>query len=95
MGRRTHGRTLLASGSPAAITVGSLAELLAFITVFSVLGAYRAELYAPRVRCTGAALGHNLGGILGARSPRSRRPGRPRTVARRGRWPCAPRRWHC
>jgi MFS family permease len=55
---------LLASGSPAAITVGSLAELLAFITAFAVLGAYLPELYAPRVRCTGAALG-NLGGILG------------------------------
>lgn len=56
---------LLASGSPVAITVGSAAELLAFITVFAVVGAYLPELYAPRVRCTGAALGYNLGGVLG------------------------------
>lgn len=56
---------LLASGEPVAIAVGSAAELIAFITVFAVVGAYLPELYAPRVRCTGAALGYNLGGVLG------------------------------
>lgn len=56
---------LLATGSPVAMALGSTAELLAFITAFAVLGAYLPELYEPRVRCTGAALGYNLGGILG------------------------------
>ncbi|MFD3453592.1 MFS transporter [Streptomyces sp. NPDC058691] len=56
---------LLGTGSPAALVLGSAAQLLAFITVFAVLGAYLPELYPPRVRCTGASLGYNLGGILG------------------------------
>lgn len=86
---------LLASGEPVAIAVGSAAELIAFITVFAVVGAYLPELYAPRVRCTGAALGYNLGGVLGgALTP---------LVATRlvagtgtpGRWRCTSRPWHC
>ncbi|MEU6345475.1 MFS transporter, partial [Streptomyces sp. NPDC046977] len=56
---------LLGTGSPAALVLGSAAQLLAFIAVFAVLGAYLPELYPPHVRCTGASLGYNLGGILG------------------------------
>ncbi|MFF3562950.1 MFS transporter [Streptomyces sp. NPDC002574] len=56
---------LLGTGSPAALVLGSAAQLLAFIAVFAVLGAYLPELYPPRMRCTGASLGYNLGGILG------------------------------
>ncbi|MFJ4984790.1 MFS transporter [Streptomyces sp. NPDC088732] len=56
---------LLGTGSPAALVLGSAAQLLAFIAVFAVLGAYLPELYPTQVRCTGASLGYNLGGILG------------------------------
>ena len=39
--------------------------MLAFVTMFAVIAAYLPELYEPRVRCTGAAVGYNLGGVLG------------------------------
>ncbi|MEU6554999.1 MFS transporter [Streptomyces sp. NPDC046915] len=56
---------LLATGAPALMFLGFLGALLAFITMFAVIAAYLPELYEPRVRCTGAAVGYNLGGVLG------------------------------
>ena len=56
---------LLATGAPLLMFVGFLGALLAFVTMFAVVGAYLPELYEPRVRCTGAAVGYNLGGVLG------------------------------
>ncbi|MER6262684.1 MFS transporter [Streptomyces sp900105245] len=56
---------LLATGEPLLMFLGILGALLAFITVFAVIAAYLPELYEARVRCTGAAVGYNLGGVLG------------------------------
>jgi MFS family permease len=56
---------LLATGEPLLMFLGFLGALLAFITMFGVIAAYLPELYEPRVRCTGAAVGYNLGGVLG------------------------------
>ncbi|MFD7304794.1 MFS transporter [Streptomyces pharetrae] len=56
---------LLATGAPLLMFLGFLGAMLAFITVFAVIAAYLPELYEPRVRCTGAAVGYNLGGVLG------------------------------
>ncbi|OII59931.1 MULTISPECIES: MFS transporter [unclassified Streptomyces] len=56
---------LLYTGRPAAMFLGLLVALLAFITMFAVVAAYLPELYEPRVRCTGAAVGYNLAGVLG------------------------------
>ncbi|MGV9453396.1 MFS transporter [Streptomyces sp. NPDC003635] len=56
---------LLATGSPLLMFFGFLGAMLAFITMFAVIAAYLPELYEPRVRCTGAAVGYNLGGVLG------------------------------
>lgn len=56
---------LLATGAPALMFLGFLGALLAFIAMFAVIAAYLPELYEPRVRCTGAAVGYNLGGVLG------------------------------
>ncbi|MET7381905.1 MFS transporter [Streptomyces sp. NPDC005526] len=56
---------LLATGAPPLMFLGFLGALLAFITMFAVISAYLPELYEPRVRCTGAAVGYNLGGVLG------------------------------
>ncbi|MFJ9341199.1 MFS transporter [Streptomyces sp. NPDC101733] len=56
---------LLRTGEPLLITVGCVGALLGMVTVFAVVGAYLPELYAPRIRCTGAAVGYNLGGVLG------------------------------
>ncbi|MET8980143.1 MFS transporter [Streptomyces sp. NPDC004539] len=56
---------LLATGEPLLMFLGFLGALLAFITTYAVIGAYLPELYEPRVRCTGAAVGYNLGGVLG------------------------------
>ncbi|WP_407547535.1 MFS transporter [Streptomyces sp. Pv4-95] len=56
---------LLATGAPLLMFLGILGAMLAFITMFAVIAAYLAELYEPRVRCTGAAVGYNLGGVLG------------------------------
>jgi MFS family permease len=57
--------SLLATGRPLLMFVGILGALLAFVTMFAVVAAYLPELYETRVRCTGAALGYNLGGVLG------------------------------
>ncbi len=57
--------TLLATGEPLLMFLGFLGAMLAFITMFAVIAAYLPELYEPRVRCTGAAVGYNLGGVLG------------------------------
>ncbi|MEU8542633.1 MFS transporter [Streptomyces sp. NPDC048717] len=56
---------LLATARPWLMFLGFLGASLAFITVFSVVAAYLPELYEPRVRCTGAAVGYNLAGVLG------------------------------
>ncbi|MFJ4976602.1 MFS transporter [Streptomyces coeruleorubidus] len=56
---------LLATGTPLPMFLGFLGAMLAFITMFAVIAAYLPELYEPRVRCTGAAVGYNLGGVLG------------------------------
>ena len=56
---------LLATGSPLPMFLGFLGAMLSFITMFAVIAAYLPELYEPRVRCTGAAVGYNLGGVLG------------------------------
>ncbi|MFF3815177.1 MFS transporter [Streptomyces bluensis] len=57
--------SLLATGEPLLMFFGFLVAMLAFITMFAVIAAYLPELYEPRVRCTGAAVGYNLGGVLG------------------------------
>ncbi|MEU8929448.1 MFS transporter [Streptomyces sp. NPDC048409] len=56
---------LLATGEPVLMFLGFTGALIAFIAMFSVIAAYLPELYEPRVRCTGAAVGYNLGGVLG------------------------------
>ncbi|WFB11852.1 MHS family MFS transporter [Streptomyces sp. LX-29] len=56
---------LLHTGRPALMFLGFLGALLAFVLMFAVTGAYLPELYEPRVRCTGAAVGYNLAGVLG------------------------------
>ncbi|MGW5604658.1 MFS transporter [Streptomyces sp. NPDC003753] len=56
---------LLATGEPLLMFVGFLGAGLALITMFAVIAAYLPELFEPRVRCTGAAVGYNLGGVLG------------------------------
>ncbi|MGW7368920.1 MFS transporter [Streptomyces sp. NPDC054841] len=56
---------LLQTAEPVLMFVGFLGALLAFITMFAVVAAYLPELYEPRVRCTGAAVGYNLAGVLG------------------------------
>ncbi|MGV9605098.1 MFS transporter [Streptomyces sp. NPDC003631] len=56
---------LLSTGEPALMFLGFLGAMLSFITMFAVVAAYLPELYEPRVRCTGAAVGYNLGGVLG------------------------------
>ncbi|MEV6052630.1 MFS transporter [Streptomyces sp. NPDC052107] len=56
---------LLATGQPLLMFLGILGALIAFVTMFAVIAAYLPELYEARVRCTGAAVGYNLGGVLG------------------------------
>ncbi|MFI9805354.1 MFS transporter [Streptomyces sp. NPDC052301] len=56
---------LLATGEPLLMFLGILGALIAFVTMFAVVAAYLPELYEARVRCTGAAVGYNLGGVLG------------------------------
>ncbi|MFD5794644.1 MFS transporter [Streptomyces diastatochromogenes] len=56
---------LLATGEPLLMFLGILGALVAFVIMFSVIAAYLPELYEARVRCTGAAVGYNLGGVLG------------------------------
>ncbi|MBW8739641.1 MAG: MFS transporter [Streptomyces turgidiscabies] len=56
---------LLSTGEPLLMFLGFLVAMIAFVTMFAVIAAYLPELYEPRVRCTGAAAGYNLGGVLG------------------------------
>jgi MFS family permease len=56
---------LLATGEPLLMFLGLLGALVSFVVMFAVIAAYLPELYEPRVRCTGAAVGYNLGGVLG------------------------------
>ncbi|MFI1352045.1 MFS transporter [Streptomyces sp. NPDC020898] len=56
---------LLSTGEPLLMFLGFLVAMIAFVTMFAVIAAYLPELYEPRVRCTGAAVGYNLGGVLG------------------------------
>ncbi len=77
---------LLATGEPLLLFLGILGALLAFITMFAVIAAYLPELYEARVRCTGAAVGYNLGGVLGG-APRSwPRRSPPTAGVSRGAW---------
>ncbi|MCX5383111.1 MFS transporter [Streptomyces sp. NBC_00083] len=56
---------LLETAEPLLMFAGFLGAMLAFITMFAVIAAYLPELYEPKVRCTGAAVGYNLGGVIG------------------------------
>ncbi|MFD9572078.1 MFS transporter [Streptomyces sp. NPDC059982] len=56
---------LLRTADPLLVTLGCAGALLGMVSAFAVVGAYLPELYAPRIRCTGAAVGYNLGGVLG------------------------------
>ncbi|MFC5723036.1 MFS transporter [Streptomyces gamaensis] len=56
---------LLHTGRPLPMLLGFLGAGLASSAEFAVIAAYLPELYAPRVRCTGAAVGYNLAGVLG------------------------------
>ncbi|WP_331448176.1 MFS transporter [Streptomyces xanthochromogenes] len=56
---------LLGTAEPLLMFAGFLGAMLAFISMFAVIAAYLPELYEPRVRCTGAAVGYNLGGVVG------------------------------
>ncbi len=56
---------LLRTGRPALMLLGFVVAMLSFVTTFGVVGAYLPELYEARVRCTGAAVGYNLAGVLG------------------------------
>ncbi|MFF5443763.1 MFS transporter [Streptomyces sp. NPDC012888] len=56
---------LLGTGDPLLMTLGFTGALFGMVTMFAVVGAYLPELYEPRIRCTGAAVGYNLGGVLG------------------------------
>ncbi|MFJ8014643.1 MFS transporter [Streptomyces sp. NPDC096339] len=56
---------LLRTADPLLMTLGFVGALLGMVTMFAVVGAYLPELYDPRIRCTGAAVGYNLGGVLG------------------------------
>lgn len=56
---------LLSTGEPLLMFLAVLGALLSFVAMSSVIAAYLPELYEPRVRCTGAAVGYNLGGVLG------------------------------
>ncbi|MFH8370800.1 MFS transporter [Streptomyces sp. NPDC018031] len=56
---------LVQTGEPLLMFLGFLGAMLAFILMYAVTGAYLPELYEPRVRCTGAAVGYNLAGVLG------------------------------
>ncbi|WMX47623.1 MFS transporter [Streptomyces roseicoloratus] len=56
---------LLHTARPLLMFLGFLGSLLAFMAMFAVVAAYLPELYEPRVRCTGAAVGYNLAGVLG------------------------------
>ncbi|MFD5555107.1 MFS transporter [Streptomyces sp. NPDC127068] len=56
---------LLDTGEPVLMFLGFMVALIAFVTMFAVIAAYLPELYEPRMRCTGAAVGYNLAGVLG------------------------------
>ncbi|MEV7615436.1 MFS transporter [Streptomyces sp. NPDC089799] len=56
---------LLGTADPVLMTLGFTGALLGMVTMFAVVGAYLPELYEPRIRCTGAAVGYNLGGVIG------------------------------
>lgn len=56
---------LLHTARPLLMFLGFTGALLAFVTMFAVVAAYLPELYEPRVRCTGAAVGYNLAGVVG------------------------------
>ncbi|MER6468214.1 MFS transporter [Streptomyces collinus] len=57
--------SLLATGEPLLMFLGILGALIGFITMYAVISAYLPELFEARVRCTGAAVGYNLGGVVG------------------------------
>lgn len=56
---------LLTTREPLLMFLGVLGALLSCGTVVAVVSAYLPELFEARVRCTGASVGYNLGGVLG------------------------------
>nr|WP_037668614.1 MFS transporter [Streptomyces griseus] len=56
---------LVSTAQPLLMFLGFLGAMVAFVTMFAVIAAYLPELYEARVRCTGAAVGYNLGGVIG------------------------------
>ncbi|MFE7114384.1 MFS transporter [Streptomyces sp. NPDC057654] len=56
---------LLSTGRPLLIFLGYLGAMLGCVTMLAAIAAYLPELYASRVRCTGASIGYNLGAVLG------------------------------
>ncbi|MCB5166800.1 MHS family MFS transporter [Streptomyces bambusae] len=56
---------LLRTGRPLPMALGFTVALVTMVMILSVIAAYLPELFEPRVRCTGAAVGYNLGGVLG------------------------------
>lgn len=56
---------LLSTAEPLLMFLGFLGAMVSFVIMFAVIAAYLPELYEARVRCTGAAVGYNLGGVLG------------------------------
>ncbi|MEV0263893.1 MFS transporter [Streptomyces sp. NPDC050617] len=56
---------LLSTGRPPLIFLGYLGAMLGCVTMLAAVAAYLPELYASRVRCTGASVGYSLGTVLG------------------------------
>ncbi|GGX94998.1 MFS transporter [Streptomyces hiroshimensis] len=56
---------LLHTGRPGWILLAFAGAAVPFAAVAAVVAAYLPELFEARVRCTGAAVGYNLAGVLG------------------------------
>ncbi|WP_153452042.1 MFS transporter [Streptomyces smaragdinus] len=56
---------LLESARPAAVFTAVLVASLALTPTLAVTASYLPELFAPRIRCTAAAVSYNLAGVLG------------------------------
>ncbi|MFC5146549.1 MFS transporter [Streptomyces aureoversilis] len=56
---------LLHTGRPAWMVLGFAGAAVPFAAVVGVVAAYLPELFETRVRCTGAAVGYNLAGVVG------------------------------
>jgi MFS family permease len=56
---------LIQTGEPVLMTFGFVVAILFLITMLAVQGAYLAELFEPRVRCTGASTSYGLAAVFG------------------------------